>query len=126
MADEGVCCLCGADPMLGQWSEGCPRCAEIAGAWYATAQEPPRVHNSHHGKTPPGAVYVGRGSPFGNPFVIGVDGTRDEVCDKFETAVLNNPALIALIKTKLRGRHLVCYCKPARCHADTLLRIANE
>lgn len=29
-------------------------------------------------------VYIGRGSPFGNAYVLGMDGDRDEVVRKFE------------------------------------------
>lgn len=28
-------------------------------------------------------VYIGRGSPWGNPFVIGKDGDRKECIDKY-------------------------------------------
>ena len=28
-------------------------------------------------------IYIGRGSPYGNPFVIGKDVTREEVIEKF-------------------------------------------
>jgi hypothetical protein len=28
----------------------------------------PAVINKHHGKPPPGAVYIGRPGPWGNPF----------------------------------------------------------
>lgn len=31
----------------------------------------PRVLNKHRDGIPPGAVYVGRGSPWGNPYKIG-------------------------------------------------------
>ncbi|MEO9537250.1 MAG: DUF4326 domain-containing protein [Parasphingorhabdus sp.] len=75
-----------------------------------------KVHNKRAGTAPRDAVYIGRGSPWGNPFVIGKDGTRDEVCDKFERETL--PTLDI---EPLRGKHLVCYCKPARCHGDAIL-----
>ena len=42
------------------------------------------VLNKHKVGMPAGAIYIGRGSPWGNPFVIGEHGTRDEVCDKFK------------------------------------------
>ena len=42
----------------------------------------PTVFNKYH-KPPSTAVYIGRGSPWGNPFVIGKDGDRDTVCDKY-------------------------------------------
>jgi len=86
----------------------------------------PQVHNKHKNTAPQGAVYIGRGSPFGNPFVIGKDGTRDDVCDKFETMVRQNQSLIERIKLDLEGKDLICFCKPNRCHGDLLLQIANE
>ena len=81
----------------------------------------PYVYNKHKDNVPAGAVYIGRGSPWGNPFKIGVHGTRDEVCDRFERDVL--PALDV---SSLRGKHLVCFCAPSRCHGDAILRKANE
>jgi hypothetical protein len=80
-----------------------------------------RVHNKHHKTAPACAVYVGRGSVWGNPFQIGRDGTRDEVIDRYEREIL---PLLNL--SELRGKDLVCYCTPKRCHADLLLREANR
>lgn len=81
----------------------------------------PRVWNSNtEPNYPVDAVYVGRGSPWGNPFKIGRDGTRDEVCDRFEFEVLSG-----LDVSELTGKDLVCFCAPKRCHADSLLRKAN-
>ena len=64
----------------------------------------PKVHNKYHGRAPADAVYVGRGSPWGNPFVIGKDGDRDDVCDLFEAETLPHLDLTPLI-----GKDLVCY-----------------
>lgn len=86
----------------------------------------PKVHNKYHKTAGPDAVYIGRGSPYGNPFVIGKDGDRDDVCDKYEQYLLNNPQLLQAVKTTLRGRDVVCFCAPKRCHGDTLVRLANE
>ena len=61
-------------------------------------------------------VYVGRPSKWGNPFVIGRDGTRDEVVAKYRAWILQQPALMAALP-KLPGKHLVCWWAPARCHA---------
>lgn len=80
----------------------------------------PAVYNKHHKMAPADAVYCGRGSPYGNPFIIGVHGTRDEVCDRFEKEIL--PTLDV---SALRGRDLVCFCKPKRCHCDPILVKAN-
>jgi hypothetical protein len=80
-----------------------------------------RVWNRRDKRIPATAVYVGRGTPWGNPFVIGKHGDRDQVCDRFEREVLP-----ALDLTPLRGRHLSCWCAPLRCHADALLWAANS
>lgn len=85
-----------------------------------------KVYNKYHKNAPIDAIYVGRGTPFGNPFVIGKDGDRNEVCDKFEEMIHKNENLKKLVKEKLKGKNLVCFCSPKRCHADTLLKIANE
>ena len=84
----------------------------------------PKVHNKHHGTAPTDAVYIGRGSPYGNPFVIGephpetgLPMTRDDVCELFEQHVLPSLDLAGIV-----GKDLVCFCKPKRCHGDSLLR----
>jgi hypothetical protein len=81
----------------------------------------PKVHNKHARTAPADAVYVGRGSLWGNPFRIGIDGDRNAVCDRFECEIL--PALDV---RALRERDLICYCAPQRCHADALLKKANQ
>ena len=86
----------------------------------------PRVYNKRDRNIPADAVYVGRPTRFGNPFPMHSEGERDKVCDQFEALVTSNPQFIASIKRELRGKDLVCWCAPKRCHADTLLRIANE
>ena len=86
----------------------------------------PRVHNKYHNTAPPDAVYIGRGSPWGNPARIGIDGDRDECCDKFEQMVENTPGMKAKIRRELRGRDVVCFCKPKRCHGDYLVKVANS
>ena len=39
----------------------------------------------------PNATYIGRPSIWGNPFVIGKDGTRGEVIEKYERWLLRQP-----------------------------------
>ena len=43
-----------------------------------------RVLNKHHSGVPARAVYIGRGSKWGNPFRIGPDGDRAAVIAKYE------------------------------------------
>lgn len=86
----------------------------------------PRVYNTHHHDAPVGAVYIGRGSPWGNPYVIGNDGTRDEVCEKYAAMMKASPMIRARVKAALQGKDLLCFCAPARCHGDFLLVLAND
>lgn len=87
----------------------------------------PRVLNARHtGKTAPGAVYVGRPSKYGNPFVIGRDGDRDAVIDRYRRWLLSQPELIATARHELAGKDLICWCAPAPCHADVLLDIVSD
>lgn len=80
----------------------------------------PRVYNIHHGNAPDDAVYIGRGSPYGNRFVIGAHGDRDQVCNLFDCEQLPDMDVSALT-----GRNLKCYCAPHRCHGDSILLKAN-
>lgn len=85
----------------------------------------PKVFNKYYGNAPANAIYIGRGSPYGNPYVIGKNGTREECIAKFEALIRANSHLVTHIK-QLRGRDLLCYCAPRACHGDILLKIANE
>lgn len=89
----------------------------------------PKVWNKRDPNVPKDAIYVGRPSAYGNPYVIGKHGTRTEVICKFradmETLRTNCPKLYRQMADQLRGKDLVCWCAPAACHADVLLEIAN-
>jgi hypothetical protein len=84
----------------------------------------PRVLNKKLHAVPPGAVYIGRPGKWGNPFIIGRDGTRDEVVAKYRAYLLATPSLMAALP-ELRGKDLVCWCAPEACHGDVLLALAN-
>lgn len=92
-----------------------------------TINNPPRVLNRRITKTTPeGAVYVGRPSKWGNPFVVGADGTREQVIQKYRQMLNSNPDLLWEVKQELHSKNLVCWCAPLPCHADVLLEIANH
>jgi hypothetical protein len=90
----------------------------------------PRVVNIKTDGIPDGAVYCGRAvfykgkwlerSRYCNPYEIGRHGIRNQVCDRFEREVL--PLLDV---SPLKGKILVCWCAPLRCHCDAILRKAN-
>lgn len=67
------------------------------------------------------AVRIDRGSPFGNPFIMGKDGDRDAVCDNYEKHYLPHKPSIRSALPSLRGKVLVCHCYPERCHGDSLI-----
>ena len=77
------------------------------------------LNKKTHG-IPPGATYIGRGSPWGNPFVMGPDGNRNDVIRKFEVyareKLAEDPGWLA----PLRGRDIVCFCAPLPCHGHVI------
>lgn len=101
---------------------------------------------------PEGAVYVGRGSKWGNPFKVGEDFTIQEqhgwgsqrilslrglhpadAVTLFRLWIINHyagdmpHASSADARIELAGKDLACWCpldKP--CHADVLLELANQ
>ncbi len=93
-------------------------------------------------RMPQGVVYVGRGSRWGNPFVVGVDGSAIE-CMKLYVGLFYGMLCISKRRehvadqervakalqgiAALKGKPLACWCRADRlCHADVLLHIANE
>jgi hypothetical protein len=84
----------------------------------------PSVLNKKTSGIPQGAVYIGRPSKWGNPFIIGKHGSRAEVVAKYRAHLLRNPGLMAALP-ELRGKDLVCWCAPEACHGDVLLELAN-
>jgi len=92
-------------------------------------------------RMPPNTVYVGRGSAWGNQFVVGVDGTAKECEQKYADYLIPyrhhgensgmdkfmiSEANIYAIQHALSGKNLACWCPlDAPCHADVLLDTAN-
>lgn len=70
-------------------------------------------------------LYIGRPSKWGNPFIIGKDGTRKEVIDKYRAWILDQPDLMNSLP-ELEGKVLGCWCKPNSCHGDVLADLANR
>jgi hypothetical protein len=76
-----------------------------------------------HCKKEPYDVYIGRPSKFGNPYVIGIDGTRDDVIEKYRVWINTQPQLLAALP-ELKGKVLGCWCAPLPCHGDVLAELA--
>lgn len=91
---------------------------------------PTRIQRSRQHKqvSPNGLpiVYVGRPTKYGNPFIVGEDGTIEN-CLKMYKDYIRTEVKRKEIKSELRGKNLSCWCKLGDpCHADILLKIANE
>lgn len=97
----------------------------------------PKVYNKHHKNAPADAVYIGRRSPWGNPYSHQVGttaqhkvATREEAVAMYEHVVTKHlretPGFRAHFLNPLIGKDLVCFCAPASCHGDVLLRLANN
>jgi len=84
-----------------------------------------QVVNLKHVRADRAFVYIGRGSPWGNPFRIGEHGTRDEVIEKYRRWLPTQKHLMAALPM-LRGRVLACFCKPEPCHGDILVELIEN
>jgi Domain of unknown function (DUF4326) len=70
---------------------------------------------------------VDRSTGWGNPFVISSKIDAQEAVRLFAAWIEEHPIFVEKIKAHLVGKNLACWCKPgAPCHADVLLKIANE
>jgi hypothetical protein len=93
-------------------------------------------------KMPANTVKVDRSTKWGNPFIVGKDGTRDECVEYFihmlggKFMIVSTPGIdgcrdyrkhFRRNKRFLRGKNLACWCPlDKRCHADVLLVLANQ
>lgn len=100
-------------------------------------------------RMPEGAIYVGRPSRWGNPWVVHIHNPscgpellacpdyiaddRVDAATKYRHAVLyplaGQPPVPTPdeIRAELRGRDLACWCPLDQpCHADVLLELAND
>jgi len=82
-----------------------------------------------------GVIYVGRPSALGNPFVIGRDGTREEVIAKYKEWLIAQPPESPAKRNLQHLRDLVkdrgalilsCWCAPLPCHADVIAEMLRE
>ena len=90
-------------------------------------------------------VYIGRPSIWGNPFVIGKDGSRNQVINKYKILMdtrlgkeyWRSPEHAVDVRGRtaedwlklllaLDGKNLVCYCAPQACHGDVLEALIEE
>lgn len=75
-------------------------------------------------------VYIGRGSRWGNPFVIGHGEGPDRAdvireYEKFFKEKLESDPDFKKGVLGLRGLRLACFCKPEACHGDVIANYLN-
>ena len=70
-------------------------------------------------------IYIGRGSKWGNPFVIGLNGSRMQVIGMYKTYILSKPELLKDLY-ELKDKRLGCFCKPLPCHGDILKELVDD
>lgn len=76
---------------------------------------------------PEGAVYVGRSSKWGNPFIMQSESDREDVVYLYRERLVAQVRFGEVDLSALRGKDLVCWCPLDQpCHADILLEIANS
>jgi hypothetical protein len=77
----------------------------------------------------PSTLHGSDGS-YGNPFIIGRDGTREDVIEKFEAFISSDAPkakeMRKKIQSNLRGLTLACWCGDKPCHGTIIARIANS
>jgi hypothetical protein len=95
------------------------------------------VNSKHH--VPNGTdieIYIGRGSPLGNPYRINHRTTREEAIAKYaeylpekikakDKPICNELNLIWQM-AKRGNVNLVCFCKPEACHGDVIKKLVEE
>ncbi len=69
-------------------------------------------------------VYIGRGSKWGNPFVIGKHGNREQVIAQYKRYLwsqIKSGQITLGDLIELDGKKLGCFCKPKSCHGDVIV-----
>lgn len=85
-----------------------------------------------HVNKEPYDVYIGRPSPWGNPFShrpgtlaqFQVKNRRTAI-QSYREWIVTQPELMARLP-ELKGKTLGCWCKPLSCHGDILAELADS
>jgi len=88
-----------------------------------------KIVNRHHlkGALPPGHVYIGRGSPLGNPFPITDEMPRESSIEAYDhwldqQIASGRPSVLTALRGLNEESALVCSCAPLPCHGEVIAR----
>ena len=89
----------------------------------------PTIWNMRTQRAPDGAVPIGRGTPFGNPFRVADHGRQQAIAlfrlwlwrERLDEG--RDREAVAEIAA-LHGRDLACFCAPRPCHGEVLIKAA--
>ncbi len=70
-------------------------------------------------------VLIDRRTRWGNPFVVGPDGNRAQVIERYREWLPTQPHLRADLPS-LRGLRLGCHCAPRACHGDVIVELIER
>ena len=78
-----------------------------------------------------GTIYIGRGSPLGNPFPITKELPRLEAIAKYKVYLIqrilsNNDIILSALRSLKEDSKLLCFCSPAPCHGNIVKDIWEE
>ncbi|MFI6956456.1 DUF4326 domain-containing protein [Nocardia sp. NPDC050408] len=72
-------------------------------------------------------VAVDRTSSWGNPYILGRDGNRDDVLTAHARHLADRPDLLARLRSReLAHKVLGCWCAPKPCHGHTLAALTLD
>lgn len=86
------------------------------------------IRNDHSVLGEPDVVRIDRATKFGNPYVIGRDGSRAEVIEMYRARLwrdIRAGRMPLEDLAALEGKRLACWCAPEPCHGDVLVAAAR-
>ena len=89
------------------------------------------ILNKYKVESTKGTIYIGRGSPLGNPFPITKELPRLEAIAKYKVYLIqrilsNNDIIINALRSLKEDSRLLCFCAPAPCHGDVIKEVWEE
>ena len=89
------------------------------------------ILNKYKVESTKGTVYIGRGSPLGNPFPITKELPRLEAIAKYKVYLIqrilsNNDIILNALRSLKEDSKLLCFCSPAPCHGNIIKDIWEE